>query len=318
MTPAPLIIYGTIAIDTLITPNGRADAVAGGSGIYAALAARLMCDAHALIGVVGDNYPASWQELYESTGISFEHITRLPGPTFAWTGRYERDMNLRTTLETTEGVQALWRPKLPMDLRRSDGIVVAANVTPPLQVAMLSQCNPSAFKLADFMKSWIIREPDYTRKLLSGVDAALMNDEEACEFSQTDDPHAAGLALLRAGPSYAIVKHGSEGSDLYHRRDDGRIDFFHCPALRIEHAVDPTGAGDSYLGALAGYLSKYMKGSRPVWEEVQKSVLCASAVAACTCESFGTAGLVRLSRDEAKQRIAALTHQAGFTQPIFD
>ncbi len=317
MISHPLSIYGTIAIDTLITPSGRAEAVAGGSGIYAALAARLLCQTHALIGVVGDDYPAEWEKNFESKGVSFRYVSHMHGKTFAWTGKYEQDMNLRTTLETIEGVQALWQPKLPQSLRQSR-IVVAANVTPPLQAAMIEQCNPSAFKMADFMKSWIIREPEYTRKLLGCVDVVLMNDEEACEYAQTDDPRAAGLALLHAGPGFAIVKHGSAGSDLYHRRKDGKVESFHCPALPVEHAVDPTGAGDSYLGALAGYLSSHMQAAQPSWEEMQRGTLCASAVAACTCKTFSTDGLVQLTRGEVVRLSALLADRAGVTRPLFD
>lgn len=318
MTPTPLIIYGTLASDTLITPDGRADAVAGGSGIYAALAARLLCNEQALIGVVGDDYPSAWQKLFESKGVNFRYVAHMPGPTFAWTGRYERDMNVRTTLQTVEGVQALWRPRLPPHLRQSAGIVVAANVTPPLQATFLEQCNPTAFTMADFMKSWIIREPEYTRILLRCVDVALMNDEEACQYAQTDDPHTAGLALLQAGPSFAIVKHGDAGSDVYHRRENGEIVFSHCPALHIEHTVDPTGAGDSYLGALAGYLSSKIRNSRPTWEEMKRAALCASAVAACTCETFGTDGLIRLTHAEVRRRVADLARHMGVISPLPD
>ena len=317
MTSVPLIIYGTTAIDSLITPAGSTDKTAGGSGIYAALAARLVCPRHELIGVTGDDYPRDWQEKFERCGVNFRHVVHAPGPTFAWTGRYEQDMNLRTSLRTVEGAQARWKPTLPDALRRSSGIVVAANVTPPLQVAMLRQCNPAAFKLADFMKSWIIREPAYTRELLRIVDMALMNDEEALEFARTTDLTEAGIALLQAGPTWAVVKHGSAGSTLYHRRSDGETDMFRCPALPVAHAVDPTGAGDSYLGALAGYLScRELKGN-PTWEEMQNATVCASAVAACTCEAFGTDSLTKLTREEVKQRVSELEKQAGINRRIF-
>lgn len=315
MIPAPLILYGTIAIDTLITPSGRADKVAGGSGIYAALAARLICPAHELIGVVGDDYPPDWQARLERCGVNFQHVIHAPGSTFAWTGQYEEDMNLRATLRTMEGVQAQWQPTLPDELRQSVGVVVAANVTPPLQVAFLRQCNPNALILADFMKSWIIREPNYTRQLLSMVDVALMNDEEAREFAQTEDLSAAGYALLQAGPHYAIVKHGSAGSTMYHRDDHHAVRCFHCPPMRLEHTADPTGAGDSYLGALSGYLNIVIRGKAVEWEDMCHAMVCGSAIAACTCEQFGAEGLIRLKRFELKKRLLLYAEENGLNPP---
>lgn len=296
------IIYGTIAIDTLITPAGQANAVLGGSGPYAALAARLLTDDMTLLGVVGDDFPPAYAQALQVRGVDFQHIEHRPGKTFAWTGRYESDMNNRTTVSTEEGVQQDWRPRLPAELKNA-GLVVAANVTPPLQYALLEQCSPQAFTLADFMKSWIIREREYTEKLLQRVDLALMNDEEACEYAGTDSPLAAGYALLEAGPAYAIVKHGSGGSTLFHRSAEGEVKLFRCPAWPLLHPEDPTGAGDSYMGALAGYLTHCLQGKEVSWADMKYSVAIATVVAGAVCERFGTVSLFSLSRNTLAERM---------------
>lgn len=298
------LIYGTIAIDTLITPGGSAREVLGGSGPYAALAARLLTHEAELLGVVGDDFPEAYTQALELRGVSMRHVARKHGRTFCWTGRYEADMNLRSTVSTVEGVQETWRPTLPDDLRDC-GLIVAANVTPPLQYALLEQCDPQAFAMADFMKSWIIRERDYTQKLLARVDLALMNDEEAREYAQTDSSLAAGHALLAAGPSYAIVKHGSAGSTLFHKLDNGETCIFRCPAWPLPHPEDPTGAGDAYMGALAGYLSSCISGKQVSWDDMKRGVAIASVVAAAVCEKFGTVSLFALTRGELARRIEA-------------
>ena len=96
------LIYGTIAIDTLITPGGQVNSVMGGSGPYAALAARLVTDKVDMVGVVGDDFPAAWEKALELRGVSMEHVAHEPGQTFAWTGQYEADMNKRTTVSRTD------------------------------------------------------------------------------------------------------------------------------------------------------------------------------------------------------------------------
>ncbi|MBQ3525528.1 MAG: carbohydrate kinase [Akkermansia sp.] len=296
------LIYGTIAIDTLITPSGRANSVLGGSGIYASLAARLLTADMDLVGVVGTDFPAEYGLAMEARGVSMQHVAQVEGETFAWTGKYESDMNNRTTVRTIEGVQEHWKMELSPE-QKNCAIAVATNVTPPLQYRMLEQCEGACFRMADFMKSWIIREREYTHKLLSVVDMALMNDEEAQEYAGTDDSLEAGYKLLEAGPRYAIVKHGSHGSTLLHRTEDGSIRLFRCPAWPLVNAQDPTGAGDSYMGALAGYLTHCINGGDPSWEDMKRGVAIATVVAAAVCEKFGTVSLFALTGRELAERI---------------
>lgn len=298
------LIYGTIAIDTLITPTGRANSVLGGSGIYAALAARLLTHDMALVGVVGSDFPREYTMAMQARGVDMQHVAQIEGQTFAWTGRYEHDMNNRTTVSTVEGVQEHWQMRLAPELKDC-AIAVATNVTPPLQYRMLQQCDKACFRMADFMKSWIIREREYTHKLLSEVDLALMNDEEAQEFSGSDDSLEAGYKLLEAGPRYAIVKHGSAGSTLFHRTPEGEVRLFRCPAWPLVHPADPTGAGDSYMGALAGYLTHCINGGNPSWEDMKSGVAIATVVAAATCEKFGTVSLFSLQREQLAERISS-------------
>lgn len=298
------LIYGTIAIDTLITPAGRANSVLGGSGIYASLAARLLTDDMSLVGVVGTDFPAEYGLAMAARGVDMQHVAQVEGKTFAWTGKYEDDMNNRTTVSTIEGVQEHWRMQLSDELKDC-AIAVATNVTPPLQYRMLEQCEKACFRMADFMKSWIIREREYTHKLLSKVDLALMNDEEAREFAGTDDSLEAGYKILETGPRYAIVKHGSAGSTLFHRTAGGDVRLFRCPAWPLLYPADPTGAGDSYMGALAGYLTHCVNGGKPAWDDLKTGVAIATVVAAATCEKFGTVSLFSLRREELAERIAA-------------
>lgn len=305
------LIYGTIAIDTLITPTGRANSVLGGSGIYAALAARLVTADMALVGVVGTDFDEKYRLAMEARGVSMAHVAQEEGETFAWTGQYEDDMNNRTTVSTTEGVQEHWRMELSPELQQYT-LAVATNVTPPLQYRMLEQCPNATFRMADFMKSWIIREREYTHKLLSKVDLALMNDEEAREYAGTNDSLEAGYKLLEAGPRYVIVKHGSAGSTLFHRTESGEIQLFRCPAWPLVNAVDPTGAGDSFMGALAGYLTHCLNNGQPAWEDMKRGVAIATVVAAAVCEKFGTVSLFSLTRAELASRMEKLREMTSW------
>lgn len=301
MTPRALI-YGTIALDTLYTPHGTATRTIGGSAPYAALAARLVSPDFDMLGVVGDDYPAEFTAALEGAGVSLSRVERRAGRTFAWTGRYERDMNLRETLETIEGVQENWHPQLPEDLRHH-ALACMCNVTPPHQYHILSQCT-SVFSMADYMERWIRREPEYTLRLIRTADMSLMNDSEACAWAGTDEPLRAGQALLDAGARYAVIKHGSAGCTLFHRTSDGLSRLFRCPAWPLPHAVDPTGAGDSFMGALSAALLPQLGNGTPPWEALTHAIAVATVIAGITCEQFGPAALLAATPSLVAQRLA--------------
>ncbi len=302
MSAARALLIGTIAIDTLQTPQGRANSVLGGSGPYAALAARLLSQNVDLLGVVGSDFPAEYTLALEARGVSLRHVERREGQTFAWCAEYEDDMNKRRTLSTTEGVQEGWQVQVPLALSEHE-IAVATNVRPHIQLAMLRQCKGALFSMSDFMESWILRERDAVDEILATVDLALMNDSEACAFARTDDALEAGYTLLEAGPRYAVVKHGSAGATLFHRTPQGQIKLFRCPAWPLVRPKDPTGAGDSFMGALAGYLTSCLNGGNPSWADMKRGIAIATVVAASVCESFGMVSLFSMSRAELAQRI---------------
>ncbi len=303
MTPARALFIGTIAIDTLQTPQGRANSVLGGSGPYAALAGRLLSSDIDLLGVIGSDFPPEFALALETRGVSLRHVERREGgKTFAWCAEYEDDMNKRRTLSTTEGVQEGWQVQVPAELRGHE-LAVATNVRPHIQLAMLRQCEGALFSMSDFMESWILREREAVDEILSLVDLALMNDGEACAFAHTDDPLEAGYALLAAGPRYAVVKHGSAGATLFHRTPEGEIKLFRCPAWPLVRPKDPTGAGDAFMGALAGFLCSCLNAGNPRWEDMKRGIAIASVVAASVCESFGMVSLFSMSRSELARRI---------------
>ncbi len=299
---ARALFIGTIAIDTLQTPQGRANSVLGGSGPYAALAAHLLSADIDLIGVIGSDFPSEFALALETRGLSLRHVERREGQTFAWCAEYEDDINKRRTLSTTEGVQEGWQVQVPQELRGHE-LAVATNVRPHIQLAMLRQCEGAQFSMSDFMQSWILREREAVDEILARVDLALMNDEEACTFARTDDPLEAGHTLLAAGPRYAVVKHGSAGATLFHRTPQGETKLFRCPAWPLVRPKDPTGAGDAFMGALAGFLTSCLNGGNPSWENMKRGIAIATVVAASVCESFGMVSLFSMSRAELARRI---------------
>ncbi len=297
-----ILIYGTIAIDTLYAPTGQAEEIFGGSATFAALAARLLSDKAQLVGVVGSDFPQEYRDLLHAQGVGMQHVDTLAGRTFAWTARYEDDINVRETIETVIGVQEHWEMTLPESLK-DPAVAIVCNSSPELQERFIAQCRSPRFIMLDSMKLWMLLSPEKLRALLARVDLALMNEEEAEYFAGTSDLHEAGRALLAAGPRYAIIKLGSKGSMLFYADAQGELQVVTCPALYLENAIDPTGAGDCYLGALGAYYGEHLLDqSTPTAEQWLEAMRYASTVAACVCEGMGTTSLVTTTAEIIQQR----------------
>lgn len=312
----PVIVHGVVGLDTLETPGGRAECVLGGSAPYAALGARLFADEVALLGIVGDDFPAAHEEALAACGIGLDCLDHAPGPTFAWEARYAENMNCRTTLDTRLGVLENWRLDLPAAFR-SKTMVLATNVTPSQQLEFLEQCERPAFVMADFMESWIVTRRAEVERVMEKTDLVLMNDEEARAFTGETETVAAAEAILAAGPRYAVVKQGSCGATLAHRAPGGELCLFRCPAWPLKRPVDPTGAGDTFMGALGGYLAHSMPtcSSAPGWQEMKRGMAAAAVAAAVACESFGTDALLAVTRAEIRRRLEAFASMTCWTLP---
>lgn len=309
-----LLIYGTMGLDSVSTPAGSTTDEPGGSALYAALGARLTAYDSALLGVIGDDFPEQQMKNLEASGVTTRFIERRPGRTFSWAARYEADMNQRTSLRTEEGVQQDWNPRLPEQLADS-GVLVLANVTPRLQITLLDQFAKRPFFVAtDFMKTWIERERDLTEQLLARSDLALMNTEEALAYSGEDDVLSAGHRILAAGPRYVIVKCGSEGSILFTHEVPGIHEerYIKLPAGKIPQAIDPTGAGDTYMGTLCGCLSYACRADRRpnLWDILRAMVYATVAAGEC-CTQFGAAALLGLTRETLQQKAEKLAREFG-------
>ena len=300
-----LLVVGSIGLDSLETPFGKAEQVLGGSAAYFALAASLYTDVQ-LVAVVGDDFPDEHVELLRSRGVDLGGLERVPGPTFRWGGRYHYDLNSRDTLFTELGVFADFHPKLPPNYRQAE-YVFLANIHPSLQLEVLEQVERPQVKALDSMNLWIntAREPLTTA--ISRSDIVTINDSEAREYAGTHNLFAAARRLLDLGPRVVVVKKGEHGALLI--RPEG---VFFAPAYPLEEVVDPTGAGDAFAGGFFGYLANSGDFSSA---GVKRAMIHGSVVASYTVEEFGPRRLARLSAHDIRERYSRFYELTSF-EPV--
>ncbi len=304
----PLVIAGSIAIDNVKTPSETQNGLLGGSASYAALAASLFCKPVHLVGIIGHDFPPQHLELLGSRGVNLDGIERSSGESFTWTGEYHDDMNTRTTHKVGINVLEHWLPKVPTAVQNSAKVVVLANMSPDNQLQTLEQCTGAEFVAADTMDLWIEIANDRLHEVLKKIDLLVINDGEAKEFAGTTNLIEAGRRLQAKGPRFVVVKRGEHGSYLFGEKAD---DFFSCSAYPLPSVFDPTGAGDSFLGGLAGWLAANGK-HQPTFDELKTAVVHGSVTASFTCEAFSTQRLQGVSADDVAARIAKLRSYTAF------
>src|SRR5437762_2554964 len=261
-----VLIVGSTALDSIKTPKAENPRLLGGSASHAAVAASFFSPVK-LVGVVGDDFPRRYIQLYKRHRIDLAGLQILPGKTFHWSGEYEVNMNNRRTLATELGVIETFTPILPAAYKNSP-FVLLGNIAPALQHRVLDQMKQPKFVVADSMDLWLnIALPDL-RRLLKRVDGFVLNDSEAELLTKEDNIFVALKKIHKLGPKYVIIKKGSHGSIL-----SGPRGFFICPAYPLHNVVDPTGAGDAFVGAMMGYLAT-AKGS--VEGNLRRAMICGS------------------------------------------
>jgi cytidine kinase len=297
-----VLIVGSTALDSIKTPQSHNPRLLGGSASHAAVAASFFAPVK-LVGVVGEDFPKRYVNLYRRHGIDIEGLQITAGKTFHWSGEYELNMNNRRTLATELGVFETFTPLLPKSYQSSP-YVLLANIAPSLQLHVLDQMRRPKLIFADTMDLWLnIALPDLL-KLLRRVDGLVLNESEARQLTKEDNLIRAAKKIHALGPKYVIVKKGEHGAILSQR---GKL--FIAPAYPLDPVIDPTGAGDSFVGGMMGYLAA---ASGPVETHLRRAIIYGSVVASFCCQGFGLTSSTRATRAAIEKRVRELKTMTQF------
>jgi len=288
-----ILAVGSIAIDTIQTPNGSRDSVLGGSATYFSLAAAMFAPV-SLVGVVGNDYPESGWRLFKSRNILTDNVQIMDGKTFRWGCKYNHDFSSRKTTFTELGVFESFSPSI-RDENCQFPLVFLGNIQPDLQLDVARLITSAECIVSDTMNLWIDMCPEKVAEVLAISNVFLLNHEESFQFTGKKDVPDAACELLAAGPDLVIIKMGAEGS--YLAFNDSA---FYVPVFPIKKVIDPTGAGDSFAGGFMGCMAQLDK------PDFVEAVIAGSAVASFCVENFGPDGLLNVTKEGIDRRIAVI------------
>ncbi len=289
-----VLVVGSVALDSVETPFGKADDVIGGSATYFSASASHQTPVQ-LVGIVGADYPTEKLQPLADRGVDLAGLEHADGESFRWRGRYRHDLNSAETLETRLGVFSHFRPKIPTQFR-SAKYVFLGNIDPRLQLEVLKQVEKPKLVACDTMNFWIESRREDLLTLLKHVDLITLNDGEARQLTEQSNLVQAARWILDRGPHTVVIKKGEHGAFMF-----TRTSVFFAPAYPLESVFDPTGAGDSFAGGFMGYLARTDDLSEA---SLRRAVIHGSAMGSFVVEGFSITRLMEITRADIDARVA--------------
>ena len=287
-----IVVVGFLAYDTVETPNGKVEEVLGGGASYFSIAARFFSPV-SIVAVVGTDFKDEDLRLFTDRNIDTRGVVKRDGKTTRWHGRYHEDLNVRETVKLQLNVLENFTPDLLPDQRRADYVYLAPN-DPALQEHVLDQVLSPKLVVADLYDYWIANTRPGLAKILERIQILLCSDSEARVLTGEHNLVKAGRAILKMGPATVLIKRGEYG--VLQFSDEG---MFAVPAYPLEDVVDPTGAGDTFAGAMMGFVARH---GRITESSLRTAVVYGSVLASYVVERFSLERLLDLSWEEIDGR----------------
>ena len=295
-----LVAIGNPVFDEIITPTRQIPGrILSGCSTNACLAAKkLGLPNVALIGSLGPQYSTQFHQKMKQYGI-----TPLAIKPSTDTGGFKLiyDSKGNRTLDVLGIADTIYPEDIPAEALEAKTILLAP-ILQEIQIPLLeylrenSQAklflDPQGMLREINQEGRVIHTCDRTRaqRLASLVDVIKPNEHEAYTLTSVESPFTAARLLNEWGAQLSIVTLAEKGSIIARRKDFVRI-----PAYKTI-AQDPTGAGDTYIGA---FITEYLK-----TKSLFDCGLFASAAASIKVEHTGPD--FQLTYQDASTRMSAL------------
>ncbi len=286
-----LTVFGSVALDTIRTPQKVLKNSLGGAATFAAISSSFFVKP-GLIAVVGNDFPRKYYNILERF-INLRGLVIEKGKTFRYDGSYDKTLTYRTTNKTELNVLGAFKPSIPKEYRKSR-FVYLANNDPVQNTKLIQEFENVKFSMCDTIEFWITNKKQDVIKMIKSVDAVVINDEEAKLLTKENNLLKCAKKMMGWGSKYVIIKKGEHGSLLFYEDL-----IFPSPGFSLENIVDPTGAGDSFAGAMIGYLANQGKTKLST---IREAVVYGNIMGSFAVENYGIRGLTNLNKSQIQKR----------------
>ena len=287
-----LTVFGSTALDTIRTPTKVLKGVLGGAATFAGISASYFIKT-GLIAVVGKDFPKKYYNIL-AKNLDLRGFKVDNGKTFHYDGSYDETLGTRTTLKTELNVLGNFKPTVPEEYRKSEYVYLANN-DPEQNAKLIKEFDNVKFSMCDTIEFWIAHKKLSVINMIKSVDAVVINDEEAKLLTKEHNLIKCAKKMMNWGAKYVVIKKGEHGSLLFY--DDV---IFPSVAFSLEDIVDPTGAGDSFAGAMIGYLANKRNTNLST---IKKAVIHGNVLGSFAVEKFGLDGILNLKKSQIEKRV---------------
>jgi len=287
-----LTVFGSTALDTIRTPTKVLKGVLGGAATFAGISASYFIKT-GLIAVVGKDFPKKYYNIL-AKNLDLRGFKVDNGKTFHYDGSYDETLSTRTTLKTELNVLGNFKPTVPEEYRKSEYVYLANN-DPEQNAKLIKEFDNVKFSMCDTIEFWIAHKKLSVINMIKSVDAVVINDEEAKLLTKEHNLIKCAKKMMNWGAKYVVIKKGEHGSLLFY--DDV---IFPSVAFSLKDIVDPTGAGDSFAGAMIGYLANKRNTNLST---IKKAVIHGNVLGSFAVEKFGLDGILNLKKSQIEKRV---------------
>lgn len=292
-----LTVFGSIALDTTRTPHATQERILGGAATFAALSASNYVTT-SIVGVVGTDFPNHYRQLLDSKLDTRGIVSRMDTKSFHFDSSFDFDLIHRSTNLTELNAISGYEPRIPESYVDSEYVYLANN-DPDQNLEVMGLFSGPKLTVCDTIDYWIVHKKGMVLKMMSRVDGIVINEQEGRLLCNETNILKCGRILVSLGPKFVVIKKGESGAILFHEKE-----IYPIPAFPTEIIRDPTGAGDSFAGALVGYLAKNKKFTS---RELKKAVIHGNVMGSFAIEEFGVTRLLKLSKSEILERYSEYT-----------
>ena len=288
-----LTVFGSTALDTIRTPTKVLKDVLGGAATFAGISSSFFVNT-GLIAVIGKDFPKKYHKIL-ANHLNLDGLSVKNGKTFRYDGKYDKTLSTRTTLRTELNVLENFHPVVPEQYKKTQ-FVYLANNDPDQNIALIKEFDNVKFSMCDTIEFWISTKRASVIKMFKHVDAVVINDEEARLLTKESNLIKCAKKIMDLGTKYVVIKKGQHGSLLFFEDV-----IFPSAGLPLENVVDPTGAGDSFAGAMIGCIASKKKTDLAT---IKKSMIYGNVMGSFAVQGYGLEGLLRIKKIDIKKRIA--------------
>jgi sugar/nucleoside kinase (ribokinase family) len=258
-------VAGHFSVDTIVVPTRKSPfVVLGGSATYTSFAAKRLDAQVNVISRVGGSFPQAYLWWLEQEGINISAVKRHPDePTTGFELTYTKDFTSRTLKLKSKG-PPLTPKDLPQEFRAKAVHLAPLAGEIPYEVAeQLKQCadtislDPQGLLRSFDEQGNVSENAAVDNRIFSLINIYKSSQNEIYALTGESELKAAIKAVHDVGVETVIITNGIKGSTL--SVEGTQYAIAACPS---EVLVDPTGAGDVFIGA---FLTEYLRQKESLW-----------------------------------------------------